>query len=289
MELPQPKQLVPTKVSDSSTESNIKPSAIKSSSKAQTSAQKTKISSTLAQSTPSGSAFKTKVGGASGSAKLLEKKKAISAASEARKARLAEMRQKAKPTTAGVSSATKPPPSNSKYGVPSTLKKMASNSALGESNKPNSILAKMREKAAAGGKSSENASVPAPPKKPTAAPTASATAVQRVSQVTTSAPPLAKKPSPAKALKTIHDPANKPAAPEPKKPSPKKPVEKPLSPMQTYDMSDRDEESDSESDSDEEYDRQKPRKSVRIHHLLLYLYFYAGHTSNFFLPLPPGP
>ena len=66
------------------------------------------------------------------------------------------------------------------------------------------------------------------------------------------------------ALKSIFDPANKAtqssslavaAAAKPKV------EEKPLSPMQTYDMSDRDEESD-ESDSDDEYETQKPKKKI---------------------------
>ena len=52
--------------------------------------------------------------------------------------------------------------------------------------------------------------------------------------------------------------ASKPTLSQPtntKKPSPN------LSPMQTYDMSDR-EESDSESDSDDEYERQRPKKTI---------------------------
>jgi len=83
-------QLVPTKISDSSVDS----AAVSKSSKVQpSSVQKTKV---LTSSTPSGSAFKANVGGGvSGSnSKLMEKKKVLSAASEARKARLAEMRQK---------------------------------------------------------------------------------------------------------------------------------------------------------------------------------------------------
>lgn len=95
-DLPAPKQLAPNKVSDTSVESANNPAftvassnPVSKSSKLQSSV---KISSTLAQTTPGGSAFKTKAG--AGSAKLLEKKKAHTAASEARKARLAEMRQK---------------------------------------------------------------------------------------------------------------------------------------------------------------------------------------------------
>lgn len=64
------------------------------------------------------------------------------------------------------------------------------------------------------------------------------------------------------ALKSILDPANKPTVAElTKQPSPKKQEEKPLSPMQTYEMSDREEESDSESESDED-DNQRPKKVI---------------------------
>jgi len=247
-DLPAPKQLIPSKVSDTSTDSaGVVADPITKSSKLQPSVQKNKISSTLAQTTPIGSAFKTKVGGA-GSAKLLAKKNAHSAASEARKARLAEMRQKAKPTAASASSATKPPSSHSKYA---SLKKMASASKVGE-NKPNSILAKMREKAAAE-KNTENA-VSAPPTK-------SSINAKSVSQVVPSSQPAMK--SSPRALKSILDPANRlPAVSEPIKSESPKPVEKPLSPMQTYEMSDREESSDSESESDEEDERQRPKKSI---------------------------
>ena len=65
----------------------------------------------------------------------------------------------------------------------------------------------------------------------------------------------------AKALKSLNDPANKPKPAVAK--TNKKPVpEKPLSPKQTYEMSDREEESESESDSDGEYERQRPKKTV---------------------------
>lgn len=88
------KQLLPTKVSDSSTDTtDVAASVTNKGTKLQSSVQKNKISSTLAHTTTTPS-FKTKVGGVSGSAKLLEKKKAHTAASEARKQRLAEMRQK---------------------------------------------------------------------------------------------------------------------------------------------------------------------------------------------------
>jgi hypothetical protein len=57
------------------------------------------------------------------------------------------------------------------------------------------------------------------------------------------------------ALSNMMDPGNKPTS------SPKKVPEKQLSPMQTYEMSDR-EESDSDSESDEEDERQRPKKAV---------------------------
>ena len=282
-------QLIPTKISDSSVDS----AAVSKSAKVQpSSVQKTKV---LTSSTPSGSAFKANVGGgASGSnSKLMEKKKVLSAASEARKARLAEMRQKvrdclfcyivsitqvldilshlfiliytnqAKPT-AGVSSATKPPPSHSKYAPSSSLKKMASSSTLGE-NKPSSIMAKMREKAAAE-KNSETSSTKAPQQPVMKSTLASKSIVSSANSIKPSqvkaSQKHAMKPSPSTALKSIHDPANKPPMSQVKKASPKK-VVKPLSPMQTYEMSDREEEeSDSDSDSDEEYERQRPKKQV---------------------------
>ena len=263
------KQLVPTKVSDSSTESSsVHNSAFKSSSTTlQPSVQKTKISSTLAQTTP---AFKkTSAGGAgSASGKLLEKKKAHAAATEARKARMAEMRQKAKPTVASASSATKMPSSHSKYAVSSTLKKMGSSSTLGESSKSNAILAKMREKAAAE-KSTNSASVAAAPPatkpkeavKQHSSNTSSSTGVKRGSQVIMSQPGALK----STALKSILDPANKPSpvveeAVKPESPMPEE--KKPLSPMQTYEMSDREAESDSDSESDDDGYVQRPKKAV---------------------------
>ena len=262
------KQSVPTKVSDSSTESSsVHNSAFKSSSTMlQSSVQKTKISSTLAQTTP---AFKkTSAGGAgSASGKLLEKKKAHAAATEARKARMAEMRQKAKPTVASASSATKMPSSHSKYAVSSTLKKMGSSSTLGESSKSNAILAKMREKAAAE-KGTNSASVAAAPPatkpkeavKQHSSNTSSSSTMKRGSQVIMSQPGALK----STALKSILDPANKPSpvVEEAAKPESPMPEENPLSPMQTYEMSDREAESDSESESDDDGYVQRPKKAV---------------------------
>ena len=80
-----------TKTSDSSSDSTV-PSF--KGTQLQASVSKTKVSSTLAYKNPGESAFKTTKAAGSGSAMLLEKKKAMAAATEARKARLAEMRQK---------------------------------------------------------------------------------------------------------------------------------------------------------------------------------------------------
>lgn len=169
--------------------------------------------------------------------------------------------QKYVPTVASASSATKPPPSHSKYATASsTPKKMASSSTLGENE--SSRVATMHEKATAE-KNTEGATTVAHLAPATKSATSSKPSAQgkRVSQVTSSQPAM--KPSPSTALKSIHDPANKPTFSQPtKKPSPKKVEMKPLSPMQTYVMSDREEESDSESDSDDEYDRQRPKKTI---------------------------
>ena len=87
-----------TKTSDSSSNSTNNSAAGPETSlkgtQLQASGSKTKVPSTLAYKTPGESAFKTTKAGGSGSAMLLEKKKAMAAATEARKARLAEMRQK---------------------------------------------------------------------------------------------------------------------------------------------------------------------------------------------------
>ena len=82
-----------TKTSDSSSDSTVPESSFKGT-QLQASVSKTKVSSTLAYKNPGESAFKTTKAAGSGSAMLLEKKKAVAAATEARKARLAEMRQK---------------------------------------------------------------------------------------------------------------------------------------------------------------------------------------------------
>ena len=161
------------------------------------------------------------------------------------------------PTVASASSATKPPPSHSKYATASpTLKKMASSSTLGE-NKSSSRVATMHAEKAAAEKNIEGATTVAPLAPATKSATSSKPSAQgkRVSQVTSSQPAM--KPSPSTALKSIHDHANKPTLSQPtKKPSPKKVEVKPLSPI----TSDREEESDSESDLD--YERQGPKKTI---------------------------
>lgn len=136
---------------------------------------------------------------------------------------------------------------------------MASSSTLGES-KPNSILMKMREKAASE-KNVEHA-LAAPPTKPTGPvehiSCTSLSSTNTENQVSQTRPTTAQWPT---ALKSILDPANKPTLSEPSKPSPKKQEEKQLSPMQTYEMSDREEDSDSDSESDGD-ENQRPKKAV---------------------------
>jgi hypothetical protein len=158
---------------------------------------------------------------------------------------------------AGATSTIEPPPSNSKYAMPSSMKKMAPI----KENKQNTVVAKMREKVAAE-KNSERAD-PALPTRPSqtvesirSMSSSSTIATTLVPQIPTASSQYASKPHPS-ALTSIIDPANKPTA------SPKKIVpEKQSSPIQTYVMSDR-EESDSEDESDEEEDdRHKPKKSV---------------------------
>lgn len=83
---------MPTKISDSSTNSINRPTIASDPSSKGT--QKTKVPSSHAQKTPGGTSFKSAKAGGPGSAILFEKKIAHSAATEARKARLAEMRQK---------------------------------------------------------------------------------------------------------------------------------------------------------------------------------------------------
>lgn len=163
-----------------------------------------------------------------------------------------------KPAVVGSTSTTEPPPSNSKYAVPSSMKKMAPMSV----SKPNTVVAKMREKVAAE-KNSERAdpALPTRPSQPVetirSMSSSSTKATTLVPQIpTASSSQYASKPHPS-ALTSINDPANKPMS------SPKRVLpEKQLSPIQTYVMSDR-EESDSEDESDEEEDdRHKPKKSV---------------------------
>jgi len=89
---------MPTKVSDSSTNSTNRPTVasdpFSKGTQLQPSVPKTKMPSSLAHKTPGGTSLKSAKAGGPGSAILFEKKIAHSAATEARKARLAEMRQK---------------------------------------------------------------------------------------------------------------------------------------------------------------------------------------------------
>ena len=91
--------LPPVKVSEESkADSSVAVPASSATSMLQASAQKSKVTTPV--ETPSGAAFKTKPSGV-GSAKLLEKKKLHAAQSEARKARMAEMRQKVRASEGG--------------------------------------------------------------------------------------------------------------------------------------------------------------------------------------------
>jgi len=91
-----PKQLIPNKVSNSSTESSTNTSTVPSStfkkSVLQSSASKSTAPASFLHKSPGPSAYRS--GGGAESTKLLQKKQAISEAAEARKARMAEMRQK---------------------------------------------------------------------------------------------------------------------------------------------------------------------------------------------------
>lgn len=89
---------MPTKISDSSTNSTNRPivasDPFSKGTQLQSSVSKTKMPSSLAHKTPGGTSLKSAKAGGPSSAILFEKKIAHSAATEARKARLAEMRQK---------------------------------------------------------------------------------------------------------------------------------------------------------------------------------------------------
>ena len=297
IEKPSSSAAMPTKVSDSSTNSINRPTVASDPISKGTQLQSssiTKVPSSLALKTPGGTSFKSAKAGGPGSAILFEKKIAHSAATEARKARLAEMRQKVsailsilfpfsvtspnslaffiqlvQPNAATVGSSTEPS-SHSKYAVVSTLKKMPSSSALGESK--SSILTKMREKAAA--EKNENVLNAPPSKSAGTMEHTSSTSVNRVQLQTSSQPATAQG---SMALKSILDPANKPIVAEPiKMPSPKKNDEKPLSPMQTYEMSDREEESDSESESDDD-GNQRPKKVVSNTNLWQLILLFVAH------------
>jgi hypothetical protein len=124
----------------------------------------------------------------------------------------------------------------------------------------------MNEKVAMAEKSASAASAtmtsttaPLPETVPSAASNGMSSSTSTFQQHSTAVPPPSQLKS-IKALKSILDPAN--TSPANNKPAAKPKVEeKPLSPMQTYDMSDREEESD-ESDSDDEYETQRPKKKI---------------------------
>lgn len=166
--------------------------------------------------------------------------------------------QQLQPAIKEATSTTKPPPSHTKYAIVSSLKKMAPSSSSSEI-KQNPIQAVLREKMAAQ-KTSERID-PTPPILPsqTVAQIQSITSSSTVETTLQTHVPTtsqyAPKPHPTALINKV-DPSNKPVS------SPKKtPLEKQLSPMQTYEMSDR-EESDSDCESDEEDEQQRPKKSV---------------------------
>ena len=117
----------------------------------------------------------------------------------------------------------------------------------------------MAEKSAATSAATASSSVAKPEPMPAVPSASSNTSSISKFQHSTSVPPSQLKSK--KALKSILDPANTSPAKKPAAVSKPKVEEKPLSPMQTYDMSDREEESD-ESDSDDEYESQRPKKKV---------------------------
>ena len=148
---------------------------------------------------------------------------------------------------------------------------MAAHSSASKPNNAKStsssiLRAKMNEKVAIAEKSAAAAPAASTAVKPRPVPSASnnnlSSSTSNFQHHSTTVPPSQLKST--KALKSILDPANTSPAKNPaaKKPAAKPKVEeKPLSPMQTYDMSDREEESD-ESDSDDEYETQRPKKKV---------------------------
>lgn len=116
----------------------------------------------------------------------------------------------------------------------------------------------MAEKSALAASAATTASVAAKPESvPSSASNNMSSSISKF-QHSTSAPSSQMK---SKALKSILDPANASPIKKPAAVSKPKVEEKPLSPMQTYDMSDREEESD-ESDSDDEYETQRPKKKI---------------------------
>lgn len=145
--------------------------------------------------------------------------------------------------------------------------------ALNSANKTQSshyseLRKKMAAQKAAGIATSSTSHIPEVPKAPSA-------------MKHTAPSPLSKKPSANKppgqqdmnptVLQSLVDPANKPQQQE----------QKPLSPMQTYEMSDRESESDSEEESDDESER-KPKKTVSVNKLCFHVQFFSI-TAKFLL------
>ena len=131
----------------------------------------------------------------------------------------------------------------------------------GKSTSSSILRAKMNEKVALAGKSAtaSSTSTATSKVKPDQVSLASKSISSSASKFHHSNPMPPSQLKQKKALKSILDPANTSPA---KKPAAKpKAVQKPLSPMQTYDMSDREDESD-ESDSDDEYETQRPKKKI---------------------------
>lgn len=166
--------------------------------------------------------------------------------------------QQLQPVISEATSTKNPPPSHTKFAIVSSLKKMAPKSSASEI-KQNPIQAALREKMAAQKTNDRTDPTPLMIPSQTVEPFQSSSSSSTIeTTLKTQVPTLsqyAPKPHPT-ALINMTDPSNKPVS------SPKKtPPEKQLSPMQTYEMSDR-EESDSDCESDEEDEQQRPKKSV---------------------------
>lgn len=173
----------------------------------------------------------------------------------------------AKPGLTSGGSATKLTYSHSKAAVSSKLKALATPLAGASESKASIALAEMRAKVAAekGGAAAPSVSTASATEAVAATPAQSklvsmnlVPSASRITSAKTTTPQIKAvlKTTSSSALKSILDPANKAVV--------QKPVEKPLSPMQTYEMSDREEESDSESDDSDVENDQRPKKAVSV-------------------------